>query len=595
MKFESLEIIQSSQSGWRSGELKFGSAITQLYAKNGSGKTPLIQAMMFCLGLHVQFRDDIVRNCKLARLVILLSGKRFTLERKIGDAFDLTVKTEEATERRFYNEEEFSNFMLKSLNLRSDRLVTNGNTPTIPYFSALLPLFYLDQDEGYSEYYSPPRPGFIKDQFSEMIRLAVGFPPQHPYDKKKKAIDVKKELEYLDATIVDSRKLIERLNQELPSPVRNIEEIDRLIAESKSRLDDLKKTKDIKSESISSLDHLIGNLRKRHHELSSEEASLESKISSSSQIRTEILSEIETLNLNEEARRAFTSFTEICSSPSCGIFMASADSYGKSLLYLKDQIKDLEIATSSNIQKAESIAIEKQFIERQIFELTQQRGLAEREAGIEIFIEAISRIASEIFELGLEKSKLEKYEKHKETHFELIKKREKTLNLEDSLKPSREQSPDILKFRIDLSQKMAEWLDILNSKNISRDIRIDSDLKPILGTEKLGIIKGSSKARTVLAFHAALFELCTNNPESPFRVLVFDTPRQQEIHWEDLDAYIRALKSVALRNNAQVIFSTTSYQYKIDPQTDNEWLPQFAGVEQAMYLGKVGQPSIDAT
>lgn len=275
--------------------------------------------------------------------------------------------------------------------------------------------------------------------------------------------------------------------------------------------------------------------------------------------------------------------------------MASADSYGKSLLYLKDQIKDLEIATSSNIQKAESIAIEKQFIERQMFELAQQRGLAEREAGIEIFIEAISRIASEIFELGLEKSKLEKYEKHKKTHFELIKKRENTLNLEDSLKTSREQSPDILKFRIDLSQKMAEWLDILNSKNISRDIRIDSDLKPILGTEKLGIIKGSSKARTVLAFHAALFELCTNNPESPFRVLVFDTPRQQEIHWEDLDAYIQALKSVALRNNAQVIFSTTSYQYKIDPQTDNEWLPQFAGIEQAMYLGKVGQPSIDAT
>ncbi|WP_214347240.1 hypothetical protein [Pseudomonas congelans] len=142
---------------------------------------------------------------------------------------------------------------------------------------------------------------------------------------------------------------------------------------------------------------------------------------------------------------------------------------------------------------------------------------------------------------------------------------------------------------------MAEWLDILNSKNISRDIRIDSDLKPILGTEKLGIIKGSSKARTVLAFHAALFELCTNDPLSPFRVLVFDTPRQQEIHWEDLDAYIQALKAVALRNNAQVIFSTTSYQYTIDQNTDKEWLPKFTGDEQPMYLGKVGQPTLDGT
>ncbi|MDF5962645.1 hypothetical protein P4052_31260 [Pseudomonas aeruginosa] len=85
----------------------------------------------------------------------------------------------------------------------------------------------------------------------------------------------------------------------------------------------------------------------------------------------------------------------------------------KSLLYLRDQIKDLEIATVSNIQKAEAISTEKQFIEKQIAQLAQQRGLAEREAGIEVFIEAISRIASEIFELGLEKNKLEKYEQQK--------------------------------------------------------------------------------------------------------------------------------------------------------------------------------------
>ncbi|SDU32685.1 coiled-coil domain-containing protein [Pseudomonas yamanorum] len=594
MKFESLEIIQNNPDGWRSGELEFGDVITQLYAKNGSGKTPLIQAMMFCLGLHVQFREDIVRNCKLARLKLVLKGKQFTLDRMMGDSFDLTVRVDNVTEDRFYNEDDFSKFMLKSLDLRSDRLVTNGNTPTTPYFSALLPLFYLDQDQGYSEYYAPPRPGFIKNQFSEMVRLATNFPPQNSYDKKKKAIEVKKDLDYLDTTIVDSRKLMERIAQELPSPARKMEDIDRLISESKSRLEDLKKSKDIKSDSLSSLDHVIGNLRRRHRELQSEEAGLESKISSSTQIREEIQSEIETLNLNEEAKRAFISFSDICISPSCGLFMVSADSYGKSLLYLKDQIKDLEISTASNIQKSEAISTEKRFIESQIAQLAQQRGLAEREAGIEIFIEAISRIASEIFELGLEKNKLEKSEQHKNIHLELLKRREIVLTLEDSLQSSREQSPDILRFRIELGQKMAEWLDVLNSKNISRDIRIDSDLKPILGTEKLGIIKGSSKARTVLAFHAALFELCTSDPLSPFRVLVFDTPRQQEIHWEDLDAYIKALKGVALRNNAQVIFSTTSYQYEIDIKTDKEWLPKFAGAEQAMYLGKVGQLPIDS-
>ncbi|TBW11229.1 hypothetical protein E0E50_08600 [Azotobacter chroococcum subsp. isscasi] len=353
----------------------------------------------------------------------------------------------------------------------------------------------------------------------------------------------------------------------------------------------MKTTKDIKSETISSFDHLITSLRRQHRELSAQEVLLEAKIRGASQIKEEIESEIETLNLNEEARRAFISFSDICTSPSCGMFLVSADSYGKSLLYLRDQLKDLDIVNISNIQQAESTALQKVIIERQISELSQKRGLAEREAGIEMFIEAISKIASEIFELELEKSKLQKLENQRTNHFSLIKRRDTALTTQESLGTNRDQSPEVLKFRLDLSEKMADWLDILNSKNISRSIRVDNDLKPVLGTEKLAIIKGSSKARTVLAFHAALFEICISNSNSPFRTLIFDTPRQQEIHSEDLDAYIKALKKIAIQNNAQIIFSTTSYRYQIDPATDQEWLPRFDGFEQPMYLGRLSPPS----
>lgn len=591
MKFESLQFIASHAGGWASEELKFGQAVTQLFAANGSGKTPLIQSIMFCLGLDVQFRDDIIRNCSKVRLKMLLNGRPLAFERLIGQKFDLAIKSEDKTVDQFYNEEDLSRYMLKALGLRADRLITNGDTPTIPYFSALLPLFYLDQDAGYSDYYVPTRQGFIKSQYSEMVRLAVGLPPQSSYDRKKKGIDIKREIEHLDRSIVDSHKLMERLRQDLPSPVREQSDIERQIADLKSRLDELKTTKDIKSETISSFDHLITTLRRQHRELSAQEVLLEAKIKGASQIKEEIESEIETLNLNEEARRAFISFSDICTSPSCGMFLVSADSYGKSLLYLRDQLKDLDIVNISNIQQAESIALQKVLIERQISELSQKRGLAEREAGIEMFIEAISKIASEIFELELEKSKLQKLENQKTNHFNLIKRRDTALTTQESLGTNRDQSPEVLKFRLDLSEKMADWLDILNSKNISRSIRVDNDLKPVLGTEKLAIIKGSSKARTVLAFHAALFEICTSNSNSPFRTLIFDTPRQQEIHSEDLDAYIKALKKIAIQNNAQIIFSTTSYRYQIDPATDQEWLPRFDGFEQPMYLGHLNPPS----
>ncbi|WP_238995972.1 hypothetical protein [Azotobacter chroococcum] len=591
MKFESLQFIASHAGGWASEELKFGQAVTQLFAANGSGKTPLIQSIMFCLGLDVQFRDDIIRNCSKVRLKMLLNGRPLAFERLIGQKFDLAIKSEGKTVDQFYNEEDLSRYMLKALGLRADRLITNGDTPTIPYFSALLPLFYLDQDAGYSDYYVPARQGFIKSQYSEMVRLAVGLPPQSSYDRKKKGIDIKREIEHLDRSIVDSHKLMERLRQDLPSPVREQSDIERQIADLKSRLDELKTTKDIKSETISSFDHLITSLRRQHRELSAQEVLLEAKIRGASQIKEEIESEIETLNLNEEARRAFISFSDICTSPSCGMFLVSADSYGKSLLYLRDQLKDLDIVNISNIQQAESTALQKVIIERQISELSQKRGLAEREAGIEMFIEAISKIASEIFELELEKSKLQKLENQRTNHFSLIKRRDTALTTQESLGTNRDQSPEVLKFRLDLSEKMADWLDILNSKNISRSIRVDNDLKPVLGTEKLAIIKGSSKARTVLAFHAALFEICISNSNSPFRTLIFDTPRQQEIHSEDLDAYIKALKKIAIQNNAQIIFSTTSYRYQIDPATDQEWLPRFDGFEQPMYLGRLSPPS----
>ncbi|WP_206538740.1 hypothetical protein, partial [Aeromonas finlandensis] len=59
------------------------------------------------------------------------------------------------------------------------------------------------------------------------------------------------------------------------------------------------------------------------------------------QLTHEINTEIDTLNLNEEARRVFLSFNEICGSSCCQLFNSSSNSYSKNLLYLKDQIKDL--------------------------------------------------------------------------------------------------------------------------------------------------------------------------------------------------------------------------------------------------------------
>ena len=68
-----------------------------------------------------------------------------------------------------------------------------------------------------------------------------------------------------------------------------------------------------------------------------------------------------------------------------------------------------------------------------------------------------------------------------------------------------------------------------------------------------------------------------------FGFLIFDTPKQHEIHNSDLDNYIHELKKISIKYSFQIIFSTTEYHYKGD-LNDQEWIPNFDGKEQKMFL-----------
>lgn len=584
MKLISFEVKRKNSTGWGSPKLFFGDEITQLHAKNGSGKTPLIQSIVFCLGYPIEFREDILRNCLSANLTLIINQETYTFCRLYSSKFDITILKNENQLDRFYNESEFSRFLLPLLGYSQERLITNGSTPTLPYASTLLPLFYLDQDRGYSEYYFPPSSSFIKNQFPEMVRVAAGFAPLQSYDRKEKSIEIKGRVKYLDQCAVESRKQLTRLREGLSSPVKSISDIQFEVESLKNNLNELKNTKDIKSEALNSFDLLIHSLKAQHREALSQEREIKSKISSSNSIKSEIESEIETLNLNEESLSAFTTLSEICSSPNCGMFFASSESYGKSLLYLRDQIKDLAISTNNNERRLDAIQAEKAILEQSIQSLSNDRVEAVTKEGIDLFIKAISNISSKIFDLELEKSKITKLKEQEKNHLNLKLERDRNVSQEESLATTRDPSIEILNFRLNLSHEMIRWLNILRSVTISRDIKIDSDFKPILGAEKLNVFKGSSKVRAVLAYHAALFSILSEKSKNGFNFLIFDTPRQQELHNEDLDDYMKELKKLASKYHVQIIFSTTSYRYEIS-NGDVEWEPSYVDFQQPMYLG----------
>lgn len=194
MKLIELKIHPSGKDGWGSKDLVFASDITQLYGPNGAGKTPVIHSIAFALGYPVRYRDDIMAKCSSVSLTVEHEEDFFTFERSFSDKFHIEVSERGSNETHvFYNEQEISEYLFSRLGLSPLALTTNKNEPTYPYISTFLPLFYIDQDAGYTSAYKPPG-SFIKDQYAEMIRLGIGIAPKHSFEAKRFLIEKKKNL-----------------------------------------------------------------------------------------------------------------------------------------------------------------------------------------------------------------------------------------------------------------------------------------------------------------------------------------------------------------------------------------------------------------
>jgi hypothetical protein len=127
-------------------------------------------------------------------------------------------------------------------------------------------------------------------------------------------------------------------------------------------------------------------------------------------------------------------------------------------------------------------------------------------------------------------------------------------------------------------------MDVLDTKNVPQNIDIDLEFRFKFNGESLDLFSGSTKIRLVLAIHAALFEAYISDPARPFRFLILDTPKQQELHTEDLASNLFELENLCTAKNAQLIISSTEYDHPTG-EFDKRWLPMYKGVDHPMYLG----------
>ncbi|MGP2715702.1 hypothetical protein ACTVKN_20695 [Serratia marcescens] len=580
MKLLSLKINGRDFSGLESDELIFGEHITELYGPNGCGKTPLLQSISYCLGYPCKFREDIYKLCKSATLTFTIGNDNFRATRDFEHTEFILSLVCNSKKSMFYNQADYSKYILEKLSLAYPSLLTTQNKQSYPYLATILPIFYLDQDFGYSKFYYSPS-NFIKDQFSEMLRIVFFLPEKHSFDVKKQSINIMEEIKYLDNSLAIQRRDIEIAKE--ANKDKDIEFIDNSIIDLKNELSVLKNSKSLKNDSLHSIDEIIRRQKENLRDLNEELSFIARRESSLVQIMKEINTEINTLNLNEEAKRIFRSFEEICPSLDCKMFSRSSESYAKHLLYLKDQIKDIERSLNLDGGRYDQITQEIAYVNKTVEDLNSMRNGIIEEEDLSSVIDAISAITSMLFKLQLEKSELHKISILEDKYVEMLNKRENALDKLEGLGKNRQSIPRLTRVKSTLREKYISWLKVLKTPNVDFNISFEQDFSPVLGFETLEQLKGSTKVRAILAYRSALIESMLELENKSFMFAIFDTPKQHEIHYEDINNFIFNLKKLSQKFNFQFIFSSTEYKYLGD-ENDILLTPKYPGEQHEMFL-----------
>lgn len=588
MKLISLKINKRVNTGWESEEITFGSHITQITGENGSGKTPIIQAVVFCLGFPITFRDDVKAKCRSISLLVEARGERHLIERVIETDTKITISSNN-TLREFDDEREFSGYIFWLIGLDPVNLLDTSNRKTTPYMATALPLFFLDQDNGYAEIYKPAAT-FIKDQFQEMVRYLFRFSQRNLFESAKDQIELKAKRETLDEIIASHRSMLERLYVKHTSNLTE-ETINNRIADKRSQLDRISSSQGARSEATAAFDAEIYDLGRTISELDHEDSELKLRAFSFQRIKQEIETEINTLSLNERARRLFESMESICSNSECGLFRKSTESYGKNLLYLKDQAKDLETGASNAESRIRVISEVRNSLQIQLERLRGKREQSLQQEGFSGLVEAIREITESIITLEQELALVGQL-RTITTRLDGAEVERSALSdkIENIASKGRKADQNMVGLRIELRSLTLKWLDILGTENVDKNIIIDQDLKFQFGNEQTRAFKGSTLVRVILAIHAALFEAYIGRTGEKFSFLIFDTPNQQEIKTDDLRRFMHALKQLCTEHDAQVIFASKDYRYEAD---DKDVLvePKFQGQQHPMYLGTLEPPT----
>ncbi|MCI5140004.1 MAG: hypothetical protein D3922_16710, partial [Candidatus Electrothrix sp. AR1] len=104
------------------------------------------------------------------------------------------------------------------------------------------------------------------------------------------------------------------------------------------------------------------------------------------------------------------------------------------LLYLKDQLKDLDRNSAYDEMRSDLLLKEKSGIENVIGDIVEERNAILSQSEIISVVNTASRIKDEIFRLQDELKDFNRYKEVREKHYDTLKKREDALEKYNSYK-----------------------------------------------------------------------------------------------------------------------------------------------------------------
>jgi hypothetical protein len=271
------------------------------------------------------------------------------------------------------------------------------------------------------------------------------------------------------------------------------------------------------------------------------------------------------------------------------MFATSERSFGRSLLFLKDQIKDIK---TSDRDLGRDVALTEQQVASIDEALSAKRTEREQSVIASPQGEVMGRLGAltkEIVDVELRLAKVRQYGAEREKFERLLDKREQAAAAVTDSRPGRGKGASAIDdVRQTLGDAMQQWLITLGTQN-TKTAHFDENFVLYVDGEKFSMTthqSGSTRTRIVLAFHAALLEVSLARGGNHPGWLLFDAPKQHELSQTDFDAYTDRLSLIATRfpQRVQVVFSVADLKTQFYAG-DEVWIPTFTVDGNPRFLG----------